>query len=103
MNPTITLQIVLLQPPPGVDFGIQQGSGSIYRTIQKQRSASDDLVFKFSISIKGEPVKDPLPKFSGDLVHGPAGGKFIYIDIGTAAGQFDSPWTRRLKIPLTGI
>jgi hypothetical protein len=28
--------------------------------------------------------------------------RFIYIDIGTAAGQADI-WSRRLKIPLTGI
>jgi hypothetical protein len=28
---------------------------------------------------------------------------FIYVDIGTLAGQKDSCWDRRLKIPLRGI
>ena len=36
-------------------------------------------------------------------MQGPAGNKFIYINIGASAGQIKSPWNRRLKIPLTGI
>jgi hypothetical protein len=43
------------------------------------------------------------PDFSGPFVQGPKGGRFIYIDIGTCAGQRDSRWSRRLKIPLTAI
>jgi hypothetical protein len=46
---------------------------------------------------------DRNPRFGGPFVHGPAGGKFLYLDIGTFAGQKDSPWNRRLKIPLSGI
>ena len=40
---------------------------------------------------------------SGHFVQGQAGNKFIYIDIGTYAGQTNTSWARRLKIPLTGI
>jgi hypothetical protein len=29
--------------------------------------------------------------------------RFVYIDIGTCAGQIDSCWSRRLKVPLRGI
>jgi len=39
----------------------------------------------------------------GPFVQGSKGGRFVYIGIGTYAGQPDSPWSRRLKIPLTGI
>ena len=36
-------------------------------------------------------------------MQGPAAGRFVYIDIGSCAGQIGTPWSRRLKIPLTGI
>ena len=103
METEITLHIILINPTPGVMYGLQKGSGSIYETVQKQRSTSTDLSFQFSITIKGDRAKDTLPKFSGSFVQGPAGGKFIYIDIGQAAGQHGTTWSRRLKVPLTGI
>ncbi len=103
MHSFITLQITLIKPTEGVDFGLQKGSGNNYETIQKQRSDAQDLFFKFPIQVKGESQKDLLPKFSGHFVQGPANNKFIYIDIGTCAGQTNTCWSRKLKIPLTGI
>ena len=97
----ITLRIVLEQPPPGVDFGIQKGRGAIYETIQTQRSQGGDLVFEFSFVLKSAPGGQS--DFGGDIVQGPRGGRFVYVDIGTYAGQRDTPWSRRLKIPLSGI
>ncbi|NJM24925.1 MAG: hypothetical protein HC859_04825 [Bacteroidia bacterium] len=98
---TITLRIILTAPTTGVDFGLQKGSGPGYQVEQKQRSAGHDLVFSFDIKVKGDKGKDP--SFAGPYVQGPAGGKFVYIDIGTYAGQTGTHWARRLKIPLTGI
>ena len=103
METDVALQIILVKPTRGVDFGLQKGSGSNYETIQKQRSDACDLVFKCTVKVKGEREKDLLPKFSGHCVQGPAGKKFIYIDIGTCAGQANTVWSRRLKIPLAGI
>jgi hypothetical protein len=103
MEPEITLRIFLLKPTPEVDFGLQKGSGSHYETVQKQRSNSNDLSFNFAVKIKGDKAKDKLPKLSGSFVQGPNNGKFIYIDIGTYAGQTNTHWARRLKVPLTGI
>ena len=103
MEPEITLQIILLKPTPGVDFGLQKGSGNNYETVQKQRSDSKDLSFIFTVKVKGDKAKDASPKLSGSFVQGPTNGKFIYIDIGTYAGQTGTPWSRRLKVPLSGI
>ena len=98
----VKLKIILVSPPPGIDFGLQKGSGSIYETIQKQRSASHDLCFELSVELKGDRQKDPAPDFKGPFVHGPVNGRFIYIDIGALAGQAGQlAW--RLKIPLVGI
>ena len=103
MEPEITLQIILIKPTPDVVFGLQKGSGNNYETVQKQISTSNDLAFTFTIKVKGDRSKDKLPKLSGSFVQGSGDNKFVYIDIGTYAGQSDTMWSRRLKIPLTGI
>ncbi|SDD56856.1 hypothetical protein SAMN04487996_101337 [Dyadobacter soli] len=103
MEAEITMQIILIKPTQNVVFGLQKGAGNNYETVQKQISTSDDLTFTFSIKVKGDRSKDELPKLSGTFVQGPADSKFVYIDIGTYAGQTDTHWSRRLKIPLTGI
>lgn len=101
MNQELSLRVILESPPTGVDFGIQKGSGNNYETILKQRSGKYDLCFEFKISIKES--KSTLHNFTGPYVQGPSNERFIYIDIGTAAGQLNSVWTRRLKIPLRDI
>ena len=103
MESEITLRISLIKPTPGVVFGLQIGSGNNYETVQRQTPTSNDLSFEFTINVKGDRSKDKLPKFSGSFVQGPADGKFVYIDIGRCAGQVDTEWSRRLKIPLSGI
>jgi hypothetical protein len=103
MESEVKLQIILLKPTPGVIFGLQKGSGSNYETVQKQNSNNNDLLFSFSIKVKGDRLKDKTPKLSGSFVQGPSESRFVYIDIGTYAGQADTNWSRRLKIPLTGI
>jgi hypothetical protein len=99
----IRLRVILSAPPPGVLFGLQEGSGNKYRTIQLQRSGTYDLTFEFAVTLKTQKEAASDPDFAGPLVHGPKGERFIYIDIGTSAGDLMSEWTRRLKIPLRGI
>ena len=101
MNQELSIKIIVENPPTGVDFGIQKGSGSKYETVLTQRSSRNDLCFEFKISLKES--KTCLYDFSGPYVQGPLHERFIYVDIGTAAGQRDSVWTRRLKIPLRDI
>jgi hypothetical protein len=51
----LTLRIIIEQQPPGVDFGLQKGSGSVYDTVQKQRSQGKDLVYRLRRdSIEGD-------------------------------------------------
>ncbi len=99
---SVPIQIILVAPPPGVDFGIQEGKGNDYNTIQVRRSKAPDLQFEFRITIKNNRADGP-PNFVGSIVQGPPTGRFIYIDIGKSAGQMDSCWQRRIKIPLQGI
>jgi hypothetical protein len=102
MARALILRIVIEQPPSGVDFGLQKGSGSSYQTVQTQRSKGADLVFEFEPFIK-EGVQDSMAALGGPFVQGPPRQRFVYVDIGTCAGQHGSCWSRRLKVPLAGI
>jgi hypothetical protein len=55
-----------------------------------------------TIQIKDGRQKKDFPQFSGPFVQGKPSNQFIYVDIGEFAGQIGR-WSRRLKIPLTGI
>jgi uncharacterized protein DUF5990 len=116
MERELTLRIVLEKPLAGVDFGLQKGRGSEYETIQTQRltAPGKDLCFEFTIRTKAnrapsEPGvgllgrRGAAPNFLGPFVQGPSNERFVYVDIGTYAGQTGTQWSRRLKVPLRGI
>jgi hypothetical protein len=101
MTQALTLRIILEKPPLAVLYGLQQGSGNRYETIQKQQSDGSDLTFECTVTVKS--AKDGSPDFGGPFVQGKPGERFIYIDIGKLAGQEGPAWERRLKVPLRGI
>ena len=98
----VPLRIVLFDPPHGVDFGIQDGKGNGYRTIAIQRSVVGNVTLECTINVKGNRADGP-PNFVGSIAQGPPTGRFVYVDIGKSAGQIESCWQRRIKIPLEGI
>jgi hypothetical protein len=103
MELELKLRIILEEPPAGVDFGLQLGKGTHYQTIQTQkRSKTRNLTFNGSVTVKDNRA-DGLPNFLGPLAQGPPTQRFIYLDIGQCAGQADSCWSRRIKIPLYEI
>ncbi|MBX7105387.1 MAG: hypothetical protein K1X57_14985 [Gemmataceae bacterium] len=67
-----------------------------------QRANGNDLNFTCSTTVK-DNQSDGRPNFLGPFAQGPKNFRFIYIDIGKLAGQADSQWDRRIKVPLTGI
>ena len=102
MESEVPIRIVLVAPPPGVDFGIQSGGGNDYETLFVQRSQRRDLSFDFSLKV-ADNRKDGLPNLLGPFAQGPPAGRFVYVDVGTYAGQENTPWSRRIKVPLQGI
>lgn len=97
-----TLRIILKEVMPGVDFALQNGHGSKYQPVQRQRaSKKTDLSFEFPVTIKTDKRGDP--DFAGGFVQGGRGDRYVYIDIGTYAGQSGTSWSRRLKVPLSRI
>jgi hypothetical protein len=102
MEPDVLIRLVLLDPPAGVDFGIQRGSGAGYEALFVQQRREGDISFEFPLTIS-EGGKGVSPKFGGPFVQGPPAARFVYVDVGTYAGQKDTPWSRRIKVPLQGI
>ena len=102
MERELTFRVILEKPPAGVDFALQKGKGNNYEIVQKQRSGIEDLHFEFTArAVPG--AKEADPNLLGPFVQGPSGARFVYIGIGAFAGQTGTQWSRRLKIPLTGI
>jgi len=102
MQSELAIRIVLVDPPVGVDFGIQRGSGSRYETLFVQQANKGDVIFDFSL-IVADNREDGLPHFKGPFAQGPPTARFIYVDVGTYAGQKNTQWARRMKVPLQGI
>ena len=102
MESELPIRLVLVNPPAGVDFGVQRGHGREFETLFVQQRRERDIFFDFSLTVS-DNRKDGQPNFLGDFAQGPPAGRFIYIDVGACAGQKDTPWSRRMKIPLQGI
>src|SRR5688572_20741680 len=92
----IRARIVIEQPVAGVLHSLQEGDD---RPLDPRRSqAGEPLSFDFPLRVAAGP------KFFGPQVRreGPV-RRFVYIRIGTSAGDRASPWTRRMKIDIHEI
>lgn len=97
MERTLPFRITVVDPPDGVIFRLQEGRGGL---VPPAHSSQHGFVFDFQLRVVGEPGNGP-PNFRGAFAQGPPATRFVYINSGTSAGQVDSCWTRRAKVPLT--
>src|SRR6185369_8240188 len=101
MERQLTLRVIVERPPGDVDFGIQEGPR------QRLQDRPEAEIYEKGFAIR---IPDSRPRrekrtteFSRLICTSLANNRFIYLDIGTYAGQTNTPWGRRLKIPLAGI
>jgi len=89
----IPLRIVIENPVAGVLHSLQTKDG--HPLDPKRAAVGEALSFDVPIRLA------PGPKFFGDQVRreGPE-RRFVYIRIGQSAGDFSSPWSRRMKIDI---
>ena len=93
------LRLKILRPPSGVQFCVQRGGSELVDVV-----VSTDADLSFDLVIRAQPAANgDLVRFLGPFTHGPPAARFLYVCSGTCAGQLDSCWTRRAKIPLSGI
>ena len=94
----LTLRIRVVDPPPDVAFLVQCGKHDLTAPVKATHQA---LVFEFPVRIATQP--NGAPNFLGAYAQGPAAARFVYVNSGTRAGQSESCWSRRAKVPLTSI
>lgn len=81
-----------------MDFCIQGRDAQ--ELFQRTRANGRDL--SFDLTVAAARVGG-VPRFFGEVAQGPPGGRFVYVCSGTLAGQAESCWTRRAKVPLAAV
>lgn len=99
MDSELPLRITVVRPPSGVTFCLQRGKGELAPPTQ---ASEEQISFDFTVRIGGNRP-DGMPNLLGAFAQGPPASRFVYVNSGTLAGQADSCWTRRAKVPLTSI
>ena len=96
MKQPLRLRIVVTEPLSGVWFALQRGKSGLVAPA----SRAPELIFDFSVL---DDLSSDPPKLTGEFTQGPPAARFIYINSGTYAGQPGTTWSRRAKVPITGI
>lgn len=94
MAATVTLRLIIDDPVPGVRYSLQKDDMPF-----EPRTAGDGpLAFELPVTLH------PDGRMTGPFVRreGPQ-RRFVYIRIGTSAGDHASAWTRRAKIDIHTI
>ena len=96
---TVHLRVVVHDPIPGVVLRLQSGRTDL---VSPSSVSESRVTFDFTVRVS-RPLADGPVVFHGPFTQGPPKERFVYINAGRRAGQVDSGWDRRAKIPLTGI
>jgi hypothetical protein len=91
--------ITVLDPPPGVMFRLQRGRSEL---ISPSRESASSIAFDFTLRVEPGAGGD-APRLLGPFAQGPPARRFVYVNSGKRAGQFDSRWDRRAKVQLGGV
>jgi hypothetical protein len=94
----VLVQLLVTGALPGCTYALQLGARELD---QAQAGDGKDLLFRFALAFR--PGRDGALVPRGPAVQGRGDDRFVYLCAGTSAGQRTSPWTRRAKVPLSGI
>jgi len=95
----VRARIVIERPVPGVLHSLQEGDAAVLDP--KRSSGGEALAFEFPLRI--ERTADGAKFFGPQVRREGKVRRFVYIRIGTAAGDRASPWTRRMKVDIHDI
>ncbi|MFN0178840.1 MAG: DUF5990 family protein [Gemmatimonadales bacterium] len=98
-QPELALRIVIEDPVPGVRMCLQRGRADLVEPTDVTPSA---VVFDFAVRL-GATRPGGARTLLGPFTQGPPAGRFVYVNSGRRAGQADSCWDRRAKVPLSSI
>jgi hypothetical protein len=93
------LRITVVDPPPNISWALQLGRDEL---VKPSASTAARISFDFSVEV----VEGESPgafRLRGAAVQGRPGERFVYLCIGSYAGQLDAPASGRAKVSLKGI
>ena len=95
----LAFRITVLNPPRGVVFRLQRGRSEL---VAPSSESGSGIVFDFTLRVAPGAAGDP-PRLLGPFAQGPPAKRFVYVNSGKQAGQADSCWDRRAKVPLDRV
>ena len=95
----VRARIVIERPVSGVLHSLQEGDA---KPLDPKRSTGGEaLAFDFPLRI--ERTADGAKFFGPQVRREGKVRRFVYVRVGTSAGDLASPWTRRMKIDIHDI
>ena len=94
----LPLRIVVQDPVPGLAIALQRKA----ELVGAATGSGEHLAFDLEVSVEGS-LPDGRPRLLGPYVQGPPAERFVYLCVGRYAGQADSPWGGRVKVPLGAL
>ncbi len=95
----LPIRIVIENPLPGLALALQRGRAAKAELVQAASRSTEAVTFDLDLTVDGR-LPDGRPRLLGPYVQGPPEARFVYVTVGRYAGQADSEWGGRLKIPL---
>ncbi len=96
----LPVRITVVGPPPDVAFCVQRRRTE---RLHPSRASAREVSFDFVLRVRRGGRSDGGANFLGPFTQGSIDDRFVYVGSGTFAGQADSPWDRRAKVPLNGV
>ena len=98
----LPIRIVVEDPVPGLAVALQRGQAAKAALVAPASRSADAVTFDLEVTVDGV-LADGRPRLLGAWVQGPPAARFVYLSVGKHAGQPDSPWGGRVKVPLGGL
>lgn len=95
----LALRITVVNPPPALEWALQLGRDELVPPTVRAR---DRLSFDFTVEVVAGEQRGTF-RLRGAAVQGRPGGRFVYLGIGSYAGQAGAPFNGRAKVTLEGI
>lgn len=96
---SLSLRITVVDPPPHIRWALQLGKDEI---VEPTSATSHRISFDFSVDVADGEAEGNF-RLRGAAVQGKPGQRFVYLRMGTYAGQTDIDAGWRAKIGLEGI
>lgn len=98
----LPIRIAVVDPVPGLSIALQRGQAAKAELVPPASQSSEAVAFDLEMTVDGR-LPDGRPRLLGPVVQGPPKARFVYLAVGTYAGQAASSWGGRIKVPLSGL